>query len=148
MIVDWARGLDLMAGPYLLGLTEPSPETVGYWEGIREERLLIKRCTRCLAHQHPRRLFCTGCDDGTFDWVEASGTGTVYTFSTVHRAPTPEFSAEVPYTVGVIHLDEGVFVFSRIRPAADRDISIGAPVRLFFQATGPYGRLPAFEVVG
>jgi uncharacterized OB-fold protein len=137
-----------MAGPYQLGLTEPSPETAGYWEGIREGRLLIKQCVRCRKHQHPRRLYCTGCDGDSFDWVETSGTGTVYTFSTVYRAPRVEFSHEVPYTVGVIHLVEDVYLFSRIEAAAGREVTIGAPVRVVFKETGPSGRLPAFEIAG
>jgi DUF35 OB-fold domain, acyl-CoA-associated len=48
-----------------------------------------------------RRLHCTGCDADSFDWVETEGTGKVYTFSTVHRAPTPQFASELPYTVGI-----------------------------------------------
>jgi len=147
MNVDWGQGFALMAGPWQIGHTEPSPETVGYWEGIKQGRLLIKRCTACKKHQHPRRIFCTACGTDTFDWVETKGTGTVYTFSTVHRAPTEDFAGEVPYTVGVIHLAEDVYVFSRIKAKAGGEVKIGAPVRLFFQETGPNGRLPAYQVV-
>ncbi|MFO1189956.1 MAG: Zn-ribbon domain-containing OB-fold protein [Alphaproteobacteria bacterium] len=147
MNVDWGQGIALMAGPWQIGHTEPSPETVGYWEGIKQGRLLIKRCTACKKYQHPRRIFCAACGTDTFDWVETKGTGTVYTFSTVHRAPSPEFNHEVPYTVGVIHLAEDVYVFSRIKAKAGGEVKIGAAVKLFFQETGPNGKLPAFQVV-
>ena len=147
MDVDWARGVPLMAGPFQIGLAEPSPETEGYWDGVRRERLMIKRCEGCGAHQHPRRLFCTVCRADAFAWVEAAGTGMVYTFSTVHRAPYPEFVEELPYTVGVLELSEGVYFFARILPGAGEEIRIGQAVRLTFQETGPHGRLPAFQVV-
>ena len=148
MDVNWGAGVPLMAGPYQLGLYEPSPETVGYWDGIKAGKLMIKRCKGCRLFHHPRRLFCTACNCDAFDWVEASGTGTVYTFSTVHRAPRAEFNAEVPYTVGLLELAEGIYFFSRIVPRPGEEVRIGAPVRLRFQETGPSGRLPQFEITG
>ncbi len=33
--VDWANGMPLMVGPIQIGHAEPSPETIGYWDGIR-----------------------------------------------------------------------------------------------------------------
>jgi uncharacterized OB-fold protein len=146
MDLDWGQGIPLMAGPFQLGLYEPSPETVGYWEGIKAEKLMIKRCAQCGTHHHPRRLFCMTCNSDRFDWIQASGKATVYTFSTVHRAPRPEFDAEVPYTVGVLQLEEGVYLFSRILPPSGGEVRIGAPVRLRFQQTGPSGKLPAFQM--
>lgn len=148
MDVNWAEGTPLMAGPFMMGLAEPTPETAGYWEGIKQGRLLIKQCTGCGKHNYPRRIFCVGCDGDAFEWVEAQGTGTVYTFSTVYRAPIPAFEKEIPYTVGILELTEGVYLFSRIIPEKGKDVSIGARVQLTFQETGPHGRLPAFQIVG
>ncbi len=148
MDIDWSQGMPLMAGPWQIGLAEPSPETTGYWEGIARGVLVIKKCANCGGYQHPRRLFCTTCENDVFDWVETSGKATVYTFSTVHRAPTPEYENEVPYTVGILHLAENVFLFSRILPSGDRDIRIGDPVTLTFRETGQKGRLPAYQVDG
>ncbi len=145
-IADWGAGVPLMAGPFQIGLYEPSPETAGYWEGIKAGKLMIKRCTSCARHQHPRRMFCIHCDGDRFDWVEVEGSAKVYTFSTVHRAPRPEFNAEVPYTVGILELPEGIYLFSRILPPPGGEVRIGASTRLCFQVTGPSGRLPAFQV--
>lgn len=146
MEVDWGQGVPLMAGPNQIGLYDPSPETVEFWNGIRAEKLMIKRCATCAKYHHPRRLFCTACDADTFKWVEAQGTGRVYTFSTVHRAPRPEFDADVPYTVGLLELAEGIYFFSRIVPRPGANVRIGAPVRMRFAETGPSGRLPQFEI--
>jgi uncharacterized OB-fold protein len=147
MNVDWSNGIPLMAGPYLMGLTEVSPETEGYWNGVREGKLLIKRCTQCGTFHHPRRLFCA-CNCDVFDWVETAGTGEVYTFSTCYRAPTVEFEKDLPYTVGILKLTEGVFFFSRILPRAGEEVRIGAPVALTFRETGPYGMLPTYQITG
>ena len=147
MDLDWGQGVPLMAGPYQLGLYEPSPETVGYWEGIEADKLMIKRCAQCGVHHHPRRIFCTPCGSDRFDWVQANGDATVYTFSTVYRAPRPEFAAEVPYTVGLLQLAENVFLFSRILPPAGGEVTIGAKAKLEFREVGPSGRLPVFRIV-
>lgn len=148
MEINWAEGFSLMSGPFQIGHAEPSPETAGYWEGIRAGELRIKRCTGCGLHHHPRRIFCTACNGDAFDWVRCSGAGTVYTFSTVHRAPTRDFDAELPYTVGVVELAEGVFLFSRIIPPDGGEVAIGAKVALVFRDIGPHGRLPAFVMQG
>ena len=145
MDIDWGLGVPLMAGPYQMGLYEPSPETVGFWEGVKRDQLMIKRCSTCKAYHHPRRILCTHCNTSEFDWVQASGNGIVYTFSTVHRAPRPEFDADLPYTVGLIELEEGIYFFSRILPPPGKEVSIGAQVKLTFRETGPSGRLPAFQ---
>ena len=55
---DWSEGLPFMIGPYELGLTETSPETAGFWEGVASGELRIKRCANCGRHLHPRRIFC------------------------------------------------------------------------------------------
>jgi uncharacterized OB-fold protein len=148
MSLDWANGLPLMTGPYQLGLIEPSPETAGYWDGLKEERLCIKQCGECGKHHHPRRLFCTACNSDLMNWVDTKGNGKIYSFSTVHRAPTADFEKDVPYTVGLLHLDEDVYFFARISGSAGKEIRIGAPVRLVFREVGTSGRLPCFDVVG
>jgi uncharacterized OB-fold protein len=147
MDLDWANGIPLMVGPFQIGHAEPSPETKEYWDGIRQEKLLIKRCHACNAFQHPRRLFCTKCAADRFDWQQVRGGGVVYSFSTVHRAPNPDFLADVPYTVGLIYLDEGIYLFSRIVTENKGEPEVDDRVELFFQLTGPFGRLPAFKVV-
>ena len=102
MSVDWSRGVPLMAGPYQIGLYEPSPETAGFWEGLKSNQLMIKRCAACSRMHHPRRIICAPCGSSEFGWVQAIGRGSVYSFSTVYRAPRPEFDAELPYTVGLL----------------------------------------------
>lgn len=145
--MDWAHGTPMMVGPWMMGLADPSPETIDYWEGVKEGRLLVKRCRSCGAYHHPRRLLCTKCTSDEFDWVESSGLGTVYTYSEVHRAPTAAFQAEAPYTIGLIELDEGVFFCSRVNGTESSPVGIGSRVSLGFAEIGSFGKLPVFTVV-
>ena len=34
--IDWSQGVPLMAGPYFLGLYQPSPETKDFWDGVAQ----------------------------------------------------------------------------------------------------------------
>ena len=140
--MDWARGTPITLGPWMLGLGEPSPETAGYWDGVERDVLRVKHCRDCGKAHHPRRMFCDACPSAEMEWIDAAGTGTVYTYSVVHRAPDPVFQAEAPYAVGLVELDEGVYLFSRLIG----DVAIGARVQVAFEPVGSHGKLPVFHI--
>jgi uncharacterized OB-fold protein len=143
--VNWSEGLVLMMGPYEMGLTETSPETQGYWEGVAREELMIKRCRDCGDHLYPRRLFCPRCGNDNLEWVKASGAGKVYTFSTVHRAPDKSLS--VPYTNGIVALEEGVYLFGRLIGKPDDEIAIDDRVEVEFASlVEGQPKLPVYRV--
>lgn len=144
-MIDWAEGLPLMTGPYMVGLTETSPETAGFWAGVASGQLRIKRCASCERYLHPRRIFCPQCSSNELRWLDASGAGTVYTFTTIYRSPSPEFDA--PYTNGIVELAEGVHLFGRLIGKEHDQIAIGDPVTVEFGPVRPGGdRLPVYRV--
>ena len=100
------------------GAVPPADEnSAAYWDATAEHRLTIQSCTACTAVQHPPKALCTSC--GSMDHlvqVDAAGTGTIDSYSVVHRAPRPDL--EVPYTVARVRLTEGPVVLSRLEPAA------------------------------
>jgi hypothetical protein len=145
MTIDWSEGLPLMIGPYEVGLTETSPETAGYWEGVEEGVLRIKRCASCGRHLHPRRIFCPQCRSNELAWIDVAGGGVVYTFSTVYRAPDSGF--EPPYTNGIVELDEGVHLFGRLVGKEPELIRIGDPIAVDFAVLVDGGqKLPIYRL--
>jgi uncharacterized protein len=141
--VDWSEGQPLTAGPYFIGLYQPSPETKFYWEGVAAGELRLRHCTACGAWHHPKRIVCTACGADSLEWKRASGAGEVYSFSEVHRVAAPEFAAATPYTVGVVKLEEGVHLFTRFI-AEPGTVRIGAPVTVDFRTLEQGQRLPVF----
>jgi uncharacterized OB-fold protein len=134
-----------MMGPYQVGLTETSPETAGYWSGVARGELMIKLCTSCGRRLYPRRMFCPECASDALDWVVAGGGGHVYTFSTIYRAPSSEL--EVPYTNGIVELDEGVHLFGRLVGKDHERIRIGDRVQVEFASVVPgEDPLPVYRV--
>jgi uncharacterized OB-fold protein len=143
--IDWAQGLPLTAGDYFLGIYQPSPETAGYWEGVARRELMLKWCPHCSVAFHPKRIVCTACGTTELGWRRSAGEGKVYSFSEVHHAPGEVFAASVPYTVGLVALEEGVHLFARLIPDP-APIAIDAPARLDFRVLEMGQLLPVFLV--
>jgi uncharacterized OB-fold protein len=76
------------------------PETAAYWQAADEGRLLVKRCSACGEFHHYPRDLCPFCLSDATEWVEATGTGTVYSFSTMGQG-------EAAYTLAYVTLAEG-----------------------------------------
>lgn len=143
--IDWSRGLPLTAGDYFIGLYQPSPETAGFWQAVERRELALKWCPHCAKAFHPKRIVCTDCGANDLAWRNASGRGKVYSFSEVHRAASPIFGASVPYTVGVVALEEGVYLFTRFVPEPG-PIAIDAPARVDFRVLEQGQPMPVFLV--
>jgi uncharacterized OB-fold protein len=73
---------------------------------LKDGRLMGSRCKACGATSFPPRADCLECLSPEFELVERSGKGTLHTITTIEAAPTG-FEDVVPYTVGVVDLEEG-----------------------------------------
>lgn len=144
--IDWSAGFQVVAGPLNLGLTEPSPETKEFWEGVARDELQLKRCCGCRRYLHPRRMACPECPKAGVEWARAAGIGKVYSFSTIHRSPNPQLAKSVPYCVGIVHLSEDVYIFTRFIVAPGTEPEIGDAARLEFRILESGQKLPVFVV--
>ncbi|NIE64415.1 OB-fold domain-containing protein [Burkholderia sp. Ax-1719] len=118
------------------------PDAAPYWAALSEDRLTYQHCNDCAQAVWPAHSFCTHCGSRSLDWRQSSGGGSVWSFSTVMRGPTPVWAAIVPYTVGFIQMDEGYFLFSQIE-ADPEAIAIGQRVTVRFTQRGEQ-KLPLF----
>ncbi|MBI1966095.1 MAG: Zn-ribbon domain-containing OB-fold protein [Betaproteobacteria bacterium] len=123
----------------------PDPLTAPYWAAARERRLALPYCTDCGRHHFYPRSICPHCSSARIEWVAASGRGEVYSFTVVHRAPSPAFAAAVPYVVAIVALEEGPHLMTNIIGCAPDAVRIGMRVRVTFRATGGDVTLPVFE---
>lgn len=119
-------------------------DNAGFWEGVRQHRLLIQRCTGCGALRHPWLPGCNACGGLDWDTVEASGEGTVYSYVVMHHPPFPAF--DPPYAVGLIELAEGVRMIGNVAGVPYDKVRIGLPVRLGFQEYDEELVLPIWRV--
>jgi len=122
----------------------PNGDSLPYWSAAAEGRLLIRSCEACgKRHFMPRRQ-CPYCWSENLEWIESKGEGTVYSYSVVHRAPTPAFSAKAPYVIALIDLDEGPRMFANLVGNSALDVTIGDRVRVTFEDRGDAIKMPQF----
>ncbi len=99
------RSADAAAGGGLRPRPVVTPDTAFFFEGAREYRLLIQRCTGCGRLQHPPTAACPRCGSLDLDAVESAGRGTLFSFTVIHAPAAPGF--ELPQVVGLVELDIG-----------------------------------------
>jgi hypothetical protein len=122
----------------------PNPLTEPYWQAALEGVLKMPHCLSCgQFHFYPRSL-CPFCRSDALDWQAVSGLGEVYSYTVVHRAPSLGFKGMLPYTVGIISLDEGPHLMSRIVGVPPEEICIGMRVNVDFESQNSEINLPIF----
>ena len=84
----------------------PYTKVSEFAQHLRDGRLMASRCRKCGTTSFPPRADCNACMSDAFDFVEVSGAGRLHTFTKIVAAPTG-FEDVVPYTVGVVDLDDG-----------------------------------------
>jgi uncharacterized OB-fold protein/acyl dehydratase len=114
-----------------------------FFEGAKEHRLLIQRCTRCQALRHPPRPVCPKCLSYEWDAVEASGKGIVYSFVVNHYPQIPAF--DYPLPVGLVELEEGTRLVANLVGVDPGAIEVGMPVELVWEDHDDDLTLPAFQ---
>jgi uncharacterized OB-fold protein len=101
-----------------------------FWEAAAEGRLVLPRCNRCSAViWYPRHL-CPRCGSSDVTWFEASGRGTVYSYTVVHQGEGA-FAAVTPFVIAYVELDEGPRLLTNLlgEPGA---WTVGQAVRAVF----------------
>lgn len=135
-----------MASPVPKPHPVTDPGTEPYWRGVGEHKLLLKSCLDCdKPHFYPREL-CPYCYSDQFQWIEAAGTGEIYTYTVCHRPAGPAFADDVPYVIAIVALDEGPQMMTRLFGPRDT-ARIGARVKVRYEHEGDGLVLPFFEVV-
>ena len=91
-------------------------------QALGEGRFLLQRANMSGACFFPPRTAEPGTGDKAWQWIEASGEGTVYSATLVHPRPP-----EAPYNVVLVDLAEGPRIMSRVEGL--EAVPIGLAVR-------------------
>jgi hypothetical protein len=113
-------------------------ETKMFWDAAREGRFLVPFCSACgKPHWYPRAI-CPFCASDKIEWRNASGKGTIYTFSVMRRAKDP-------YAIAHVTLAEGPTMLTNIVDCDFDKLKIGQPVTVVFQETENGPPAPMFK---
>jgi hypothetical protein len=113
-------------------------ENEAFWNAAREGRFTVPVCSACgKAHWYPRAI-CPFCSSDKVALHDASGKGTIYTFSVMRRA-------KEPYTIAYVTLAEGPTMMTNLVDCDFDKISIGQAVTVVFKETEGGPPVPMFR---
>ncbi|RBY84387.1 Zn-ribbon domain-containing OB-fold protein [Blastococcus sp. TF02A-26] len=133
--------LQPQSGP--LPHAEPTGASAPFWAGCASGELRYQRCRACAAVTSPPVETCRECLSADLAWEVSAGTGTVYSWTVVHRPATAAFAA-VPYAPAIVDVAEGFQLLTNLVDVAPEDITAGMPVAVRFVATADGPTLPYF----
>jgi uncharacterized OB-fold protein len=113
-------------------------ETQAFWNAARENRFTIPVCTACgKAHWYPRAI-CPFCASDKMQWRDASGKGTIYTYSVMRHV-------KEPYVIAHVTLAEGPTMLTNIVDCDFDKLRVGQSVAVVFKETENGPPVPMFR---
>lgn len=125
----------------------PTPENQEFWDATGRGELLLRRCDDCSSFiWYPREL-CPDCHSTNTSWFQASGNGTVYSY-TITRKGQGKYREAGPYVLAYVELEEGPRILTNIVTEDPETVSIGQAVTVHFETNEEGHALPRFAPVG
>jgi hypothetical protein len=112
----------------------------------REGRLALQRCKECgKAIFYPRPM-CPHCWSEALEWFDASGRGTIVSYSLVFKPHNEAFDNELPVILVEVELEEKALMLSRIVDAKPDQVRSGLKVKIVPMPDAKRYPLPTFRL--
>ncbi len=131
--------------PYDKPMPKINSDNRHFWEGCQKHELRFQQCEGCGHVRWPPSDICPHCHSFETDWLISKGVGRVYTFAVYHAAFYPGFTADLPYTVAVVALDEGPRLLTNIVCCRPEQIKCEMPVGVVWEDIDERITLPKFK---
>ena len=80
------------------------PLTGEFWAHVDRKELVRPFCEACRRSFFVPQVVCGRCQSKDWSYRPSAGQGVIYSYTVVHRAPTPAF--EPPYVLAVVDIEE------------------------------------------
>ncbi len=117
-----------------------------WWEMAADDKLGIQRCQGCQTLRHPPRPMCGDCRSLEWDVVEASGKGSICSYTVLRHPQFPGY--EYPLVIVLVDLEEGTRVTSQLVGCEPEDVDFGLQVEMLIQRDPDGFKLPVFKLAG
>jgi uncharacterized protein len=114
-----------------------------FFEGARQGKLLVQRCSSCGRLRHPPAPSCPECRSLEWQPIECSGRGALYSYVVVHHPQVPAF--DYPLVVGLVELEEGTRLVADLIDIEPEDVRIGMALEAELVAVDDGLTLPMFR---
>jgi uncharacterized OB-fold protein len=113
-----------------------------WFEAAAQGKLLLQRDPVTGKPQFYPRGHVLGAPDRQPEWFEASGRGTLYTYTVVKRSLHKQFT--VPFTLAIVDLAEGVRLTSWVVDVPEAELRCDMPLKVVFREIHPGLTMPCF----
>ncbi len=115
-----------------------NPENRPFFDAAANGKLVLKFCNACEQYHHYPRSHCPHCFSSDTEWLDAKGSGTIYTCSVLRRG------VPVRYCIAYVTLEEGVSMLTNIVDCDLDTVKIGMKVKVVFKPTDGGPPVPMF----
>jgi len=115
-----------------------------FWSGVKEGRLLVRKCAGCQRLQHPPSPMCPACGSLEWDVQELSGRGSLHSWILSRHPTAPDDMTRI---VALVELDEGVRLVSNLSEVDAADVENGMLLEVVFDEIDGVV-LPQFRAAG
>ena len=138
-----------MASPidYKKPLPLPDEASKPFFDGAKEHQLMVQKCSTCGTIIWPVKSRCDNCLAATVSWIQASGKGTLYSFTLMHQVYHAGFATETPYNIAQVDLAEGLRIITNIVNCPNSELQIGMSLEVTFEDVSDEVALPKFKPV-
>lgn len=113
-----------------------------WFEAAAQGKLLLQRDPVTKKPQFYPRGHVLGAPERTPEWFEASGRGTLHTYTVVKRSLHKGFA--VPFTLAIVQLEEGPRMTSWMVDVPESELRCDMPVKVTFREIHPGLTMPCF----
>ena len=122
----------------------PTPTEQPFYDACAAGKLVLQRCQSCGHVLFYPRTHCDACQSDQLVWENASGAGTIASYTVVRRGVSADF--EAPYVIALIDLAEGPRMMSQVVDTGPDALAVGLSVRVDFAAWSGDITLPVFRL--
>jgi uncharacterized protein len=133
------------ATDYKKPIPVPDEASQPFFAGARRHELMLQKCSSCGTVMWPVKPRCDRCWSADITWVQASGKGTLYSFTLMHQVLHPGFAADAPYNIAEVNLAEGLRITTNVVGCPNSDLQIGMPLEVTFEDITDEVALPKFK---
>lgn len=118
-----------------------------FWDGLRQERLLLQRCRACHRFQWGPEWICHRCQNFDLAFIEVPPEGRIYSHQRVWHPVHPALKSQGPYIIALVEIPhaDNVRLVGNLLGDARQEVEIGADVEGVFEqhgdATPPFALL-------
>ena len=122
----------------------PTPTEQPFYDACAAGKLVLQRCQNCGHVLFYPRTHCDACQSDQLVWENASGAGTIASYTVVRRGVSADF--EAPYVIALIDLAEAQRMMSQVVDTGADALAVGLSVRVDFAAWSEDITLPVFRL--